>query len=171
LEQLRRQHLPRFADYEFAKHLEEKIPDMYMRIKDNVKGEFTAWLSTIKERSRVLGELAMEQMEEQLRGDEEKDKARRRKGRSGSMASIDMVSPTSAAASPSSVNSSSSIRSPTKGDSREDLKSARDGDGEGKGVSARGHRRGSATINREDRKKLDSQPEDDVVKEEEWDEG
>jgi len=77
LDQLQRVHLPRFHAYEFCRQLGEEIPRMRDRIQESVKAEFTTWLSSIRDRSRVLGQLAMSQMADLLKVEMSRERERR----------------------------------------------------------------------------------------------
>ncbi|CAG8464408.1 17265_t:CDS:10 [Cetraspora pellucida] len=59
---LRTVHLRKVIQYEFAKHMHESIPVMQNSVKDAVTKEMKEWLFRVREVTRQVGKLAMEQM-------------------------------------------------------------------------------------------------------------
>ncbi|KAI9592840.1 exocyst complex subunit Sec15-like-domain-containing protein [Syncephalis fuscata] len=60
LEELEDVHLRKVAKYEFAKHMEKWIPMMKENIKNSVMSDLKEWLFNLREKSRIIGELAMQ---------------------------------------------------------------------------------------------------------------
>ncbi|KAI8048648.1 exocyst complex subunit Sec15-like-domain-containing protein [Syncephalis plumigaleata] len=61
LEELEDVHLRKVAKYEFAKHMEKWIPLMKENIKSSVMSDLKEWLFNLREQSRMVGELAMQE--------------------------------------------------------------------------------------------------------------
>ncbi|KAF0389840.1 exocyst complex subunit Sec15-like protein [Gigaspora margarita] len=62
LEELQTVHLRKVIQYEFARHMHESIPVMQNSVKDAVTEEMKGWLYSVREVSRQVGKIAMEQM-------------------------------------------------------------------------------------------------------------
>ncbi|CAG8811586.1 2657_t:CDS:2, partial [Racocetra persica] len=62
LEELQTVHLRKVIQYEFAKHMHESIPVMQTSVKDAVTKEMKEWLFRVRQVTRQVGKLAMEQM-------------------------------------------------------------------------------------------------------------
>ncbi|CAJ0851754.1 18413_t:CDS:10 [Entrophospora sp. SA101] len=62
LEELQNVHLRKVIQYEFAKHMQESIPAMQNNVKDAVTKEMKEWLFKVRQDSRQVGKIAMEQM-------------------------------------------------------------------------------------------------------------
>ncbi|KAL7752296.1 Rab GTPase-binding exocyst subunit S15 [Sorochytrium milnesiophthora] len=62
LDQLQSTYLRSVAEYDFAKHLNDCIPGMRDTARDAVMGELKEWFVKVRENSRKVGKLAMEQM-------------------------------------------------------------------------------------------------------------
>ncbi|KAL1920783.1 uncharacterized protein VTP21DRAFT_11418 [Calcarisporiella thermophila] len=62
LDNLQTQHLRQVGQYEFAQHMQEGIPVMKNQIKEAVTNELKEWLFRVRQSSRKIGQLAMEQM-------------------------------------------------------------------------------------------------------------
>ncbi|CAG8597920.1 13973_t:CDS:10 [Funneliformis caledonium] len=62
LEELQTIHLRKVIQYDFAKHMQESIPVMQNNVKDAVTKEMKEWLFKVRQVSRQVGRIAMEQM-------------------------------------------------------------------------------------------------------------
>ncbi|CAG8459120.1 4894_t:CDS:10 [Paraglomus occultum] len=62
LEELQTVHLRNVIQYEFAKHMQESIPVTQNSIKDAVTKEMKEWLFKVRQVSRQVGKLAMDQL-------------------------------------------------------------------------------------------------------------
>ncbi|CAG8582591.1 18435_t:CDS:10 [Dentiscutata erythropus] len=62
LEELQTVHLRKVIQYDFAKHMHESIPVMQNSVKDAVTKEMKEWLYRVREVTRQVGKIAMEQM-------------------------------------------------------------------------------------------------------------
>lgn len=66
VEELQTVHLYHIIQYGFAQHMQECIPLMKEKIKVAVTKEMKTWLIKIRESSRKVGSLAMEQMSDKI---------------------------------------------------------------------------------------------------------
>ncbi|CAG8470214.1 2035_t:CDS:2, partial [Scutellospora calospora] len=62
LEELQTVHLRKVIQYEFAKHMHESIPVMQNSVKDAVTKEMKEWLFRVRQVTRQVGKISMEQM-------------------------------------------------------------------------------------------------------------
>jgi len=66
VEELQTVHLSNIIQFQFAQHIQECIPSMKDKIKIAVTKEMKTWLINIRENSRKVGNLAMEQMNDKI---------------------------------------------------------------------------------------------------------
>ncbi|PWY99296.1 exocyst complex subunit Sec15-like protein [Testicularia cyperi] len=63
LQELETVHLKAVLHHEFAKHMLESIPQMRTQVKQAVNREMKEWLFEVREKSRTVGKLALDAME------------------------------------------------------------------------------------------------------------